>query len=171
MGEAPVRWLASLLALALGCATPVVRDGDRLRAPERGWSVAHPGPAWERIRMEGAELAFARADGARLSLLRSCTRRDVPPQVLARQLLIGTGEREMLQSGPTTGGGLEGWSQSVQLRGGTHFRSVTLVADRCAFDLVLVAPTDTAADADAAFAAWWPTFVPVPAAGPDEGGE
>ena len=76
-----------------------------------------------------------------MALLSRCRKTGSTPQLLARNLLIGLDDRELVQAGPIAVGPAEGWSQTVAAtREGApvQLRSVTLKSGSCIFDWILV---------------------------------
>jgi hypothetical protein len=160
--------------LALGCAGALVFEGGRYVHPEHGFAFAAPAPGqppWERSEVENTLAAWTRPGGARLSVQSECGRRPPSPQVLARSLLIGVSAKVLRQSGPVAVGPWAGWSQVVDVgedpARALHLKSVTLVAEECTVDFVLVARDDFAA-LEPDFDRWWQSFE-YPAARPGAG--
>jgi hypothetical protein len=80
--------------------------------------------------------------------------------VLARHLLIGTGPRGRVESGPAAVAGGEAWVQWVQTRGKgspVRIKTVTTRLDGCLVDWVL-AGTAGFDDAVPDFDRWWASF-------------
>ncbi|MEZ4216669.1 MAG: hypothetical protein R3E88_09355 [Myxococcota bacterium] len=120
-------------------------------------------PAFERIRVAGAVLAYRASTGATLTMLRECGRGDAPAAVLARQLRIGIrgADEEVIESRAVTLRGDDGWQQLFRAYEGSRavlVRSVTLRGGGCTMDWVLVDASDPAVDA--AFERWWQSFEP-----------
>jgi hypothetical protein len=159
-----------------------------------GYRISYPPPvnglAWKREAVEGAPLSFRQSafgpDGrprgtATLTLMRECRTLEPTAPLEARNLRLGLGGTRLRHSGPTAHLGLSGWAQGFEADFDdrtVYVDAVTLIVDRCAFDLILVAPIDSA-DLAGAFAAWWSGFAPQPFAGeadrdaalpPDPGG-
>ena len=117
--------------------------------------------------VERAEFAFQDGRGGSMTMLREC-RGAARPALLARQLRIGI---ERSSDAVTDSHALElngdpGWAQTFQVvEGGRELlvRTVTLSADLCAYDWVLVGAGE--AERDAAFDLWWSSFVRVGAPG------
>jgi hypothetical protein len=178
-GAAGIAALASVLlctALAAGCAADGVwaPSQDRLVHRRQGFSVPDPAradAAWRRVEVERAALAYARDGGARLSLHSECDRVPPAPQVLARALLIGIDEKVLRQSGPVAVRDWQGWSQVLDVQEGARvlrLKTVTLVAEACSFDFVLVAGDDFEA-LETGFDAWWAGFLYGELAPPESG--
>ena len=78
----------------------------------------------------------------------------------ARALLIGIDEKVLRQSGPVAVRDWQGWSQVLDVQEGARvlrLKTVTLVAEACSFDFVLVAGDDFEA-LETGFDAWWAGF-------------
>lgn len=163
-GRARLGLLAGLIGLACGGSISLVdgiyRDGGHdftIDAP------AGPGPAWERMSVDDAALSFRRDDSGRrdgLSMLVRCGRAVADAQLMARSLVIGLDERELMGAGPSLVAGRNGWTQSFETsRDGVTVlvKTVTLVAGDCTFDWVLVA-AGPRQRAETAFDAWWGSF-------------
>ena len=136
-------------ALMLGaCATPRVENGV-FRAPEL-FRVTVPGPGWEVTSAEPTELALRHRDGgagilANAECREALARRDL--DVLTRRLLVGLRERETLENGATTVGGVPAAHTIVEAQVGGRAQRMRLEAyvikdERCVYDLVYVAPAD-----------------------------
>ncbi|HEY5658422.1 MAG TPA: hypothetical protein VIY27_11605 [Myxococcota bacterium] len=136
-------------------------EGGRLQYPRHGLSVAVPEqPPWEPAPLRGAVAAFQAPGSARMSLQSRCGRPVAAPPIMARHLVIGLPERTLRQAGPVTVGDWPGWSQTFDtLSDGAVVRvkTVTLVAEGCAFDWILTARSDFEA-AEPSFDAWWQSF-------------
>ncbi len=166
-------WLPVLVPAALGlgvvsaCASEVARDGSVYRHRSLGYTVAAPDERWSRIDVEGSVLAFRAPDGATMSMLTRCQKSGAVAAVLARQLLIGLGDRTLRQAGPVLIEGRNGWGQLLDVRNGTRtarLKTITVVVDQCVVDWVLVGTGDFEV-AERSFDAWWSTFqVPGPSA-------
>lgn len=167
--------MASLVALAaLACATSpvVVASGSDTYTHRRlGYEIGRPdvGPGrWSRFTHRGADLAFRQplpeGGTASMILMSECGRPQAGAGTLARQLLIGLGERTRVASGAVDLHGQTGWSQTFEtVEEGQRIRvkSVTLISGKCTFDWVLVARGDFG-ETEAEFDHWWPTFVHAP---------
>lgn len=149
---------AAVLALS-GCATagPRVENGI-FRAPAL-FRVTLPGPDWDVVTASRAELELRhRATRAGMLANVECgdepARRDVA--VLAHRLFLGLRQREVLENGAATVGGMPAVRavMEAQVAGqDDRMRLEAYVAKdgRCVYDLVYVAPA-------AAFAARRPEF-------------
>jgi hypothetical protein len=152
-----------VLAPAGGCAGPLSEVEGGWRDGRYAYTIGRPdgpGGAWERIEVEGAVLAFRRGAGETISMQARCGRPVASAELMARHLVIGLREREIVAAGPLVVDGRAGWAQSFDTRSEgveVRVRTVTLVAGDCAFDWVLAArgPVEPA---EAAFDAWWQTF-------------
>jgi hypothetical protein len=155
--------LALGAGLAPGCLGPLAAVEGGWRHRRHAYTIGRPdgpGAAWERIEVEGALLAFRRPGGETISMQSRCGRPVASAQLMARHLVIGIRERELVADGPVPVDGRSGWSQSFDMRQeGVRVRvkTVTLVAGECAFDWVL-ATRGPAEPAEAAFDAWWQSF-------------
>ena len=166
MQGSPCRTWAGLLgwlAAAAGCAGPLTATDAGFRHRRHGYTLAAPGgpgPAWERVDVEGAVLAFRREGPDTISLVSRCGQPVAAPQVMARHLVIGIPDRTTLASGPIEIGGRSGWVQTFDaVRDGAVVRvkTVSLVADGCSFDWML-ASAGAFEPAERAFDAWWQSF-------------
>lgn len=166
-GTARVAALVGALCAAwlVACAGggDLVATNGRYQHRYEGFSVPDPAvadPAWRRIKMRRTQLAYEREGGARLSLYSECDRTPTTPQVLARSLLIGVESRVLRQSGPVAVGSWQGWSQIADVEEGGRVRrlkTVTLIAERCNYDFLLIAGDDFEA-LEPGFDAWWGGF-------------
>jgi hypothetical protein len=119
-----------------------------------------PGGAWQRVRAEGAALAFRRPGPESMGLQSRCGRPVAPPVFAARNLLIGLPERTLVTAGPTQVDGRDAWTQTfdmVQEGGSVRVKTVTLVVADCSFDWTLATSGDFE-PAEQAFDAWWGSF-------------
>ena len=166
--------LAGALALAglgVGCANPLVYSNGRFLSRQYGFSFAEPAgePPWKRVDQDHALVAFVRPGGARMSAQSECGGApQQSPQLLARSLLIGVAPLHLRQSGPVAVGPWAGWSQRADLEVDgreRHLKTVTLVAERCIVDFLLLAGDDFEA-AEPGFDGWWQSFESAGAAAP-----
>jgi hypothetical protein len=168
VGARPRRLFGSLAAalagagLAVGCANELVLAGGRFVDPKHGFAFAAPGePPWQRSEIEHTLAAWARPGGARISVQAECGRNPTSPQVLARSLLIGVSPKVLRQAGPVAVGPWAGWSQSIDVgedpTRALHIKTVTLVAEACTVDFMLVARDDFAS-LEPDFDRWWQSF-------------
>jgi hypothetical protein len=119
-----------------------------------------PGEAWQRVRLEGAALAFRRSGPESVSLQSRCGRPVAAPVFMARHLVIGLPERTLVAAGPTQVAGRDAWTQTfdtVQEGVSVRVKTVTLVAADCSFDWIL-ATAAAFEPAEQAFDAWWGSF-------------
>jgi hypothetical protein len=162
-------------ALMLACASgPLETRDGRIHHRELGFTVIAPdsvspaSPAsagWERVRLDGADLAYRRP-GALMSLQVTCGAPQAPPRILAWHLMIGS-KRTVRASHAVTVGLVEGWTLTFDTaQDGVPIRvkTVTLVHDRCSYDWILSARRGFEAS-EPSFDAWWQSFV-LDAAGP-----
>ena len=162
-GRAPLGVGLWALALAAGCATGWVQQGDRLVDTEAGRSIAIPEEGrWERIPVEGSALTLRREDGATLSWLQSCAEEgEEPPesaQVAAKALLRSLGQKTVVREGPVDTPRGEAWRVEAEVREGARALSLTTVTrvdGACTDDWVFVAPTGAATAS--VLDRWWPT--------------
>jgi hypothetical protein len=165
-GAAGATAIAMLLAggaLASCARGPVLRDGV-YGVPERGFTMAAPPGAWQRVEADGADLALRRDDGALLSVASRCDAPLAPPATLARQLSIDLSVQRVLASEPTELAGAPGHAQLLEVDAGGHtlrVKTLTRVAAPCVQDFVLVAPV-ASRDAEAVFDAWCQSFRETP---------
>ena len=155
-------------ALVLGgCATagPQVENGV-FRVPER-FRVTVPGPEWEVATASGAELEL-RHRGTRAGILANVecgdtvSRHGLP--VLARRLFVGLRDREVLENGAATVGGLPAFRaiMNAQVAGEDEWMRVEAYVakdGRCVYDLVYVAPAAGFADRRPDFQRFVDSFV------------
>jgi hypothetical protein len=153
------------VAFAAGCAGDLALGEEGYRHRRHGYTVGVPEPVWERVSIDGATLAFRRGRET-MSLQSRCGRPVATPAIMARQLVIGIGDRELHRAGPVTVDGREGWAQTFDARaegGSVRVKTVTLVAGRCTFDWTLAGSADFAG-AERSFDAWWQSFRLTPGA-------
>ncbi len=162
----PLLGTASLL-IALGCAKPdLATAGGRVTHREVGFSIGIPksaGGSWTQQPRQKRAVTFTATRGRTLSLLWRCGRRPVSGNLLARRLLGGLDEAELLSEGPEAVPD-GGWRQRARVtdRGKTaHLVSVSRRQAGCDWDFVLVTPRPDDA-AEATFDEWMGTFVPPP---------
>ena len=159
-------WTALAVLPTPACASGWVAEAGRLRHPELGISLASAAelaPRWERIQVEGAQLAYRGPEGAVMSFLHECgLRREASPRVAARQLLIGLERRRMLRDGALQVAEAPGWLQQVEAVDEgrqAQLLTVTRMADDCREDWVL-ATSGPPGPAAAVFDAWWRSYRP-----------
>jgi hypothetical protein len=174
-------WALGLVSgLLLGCGGGVIWDDDpsqlRFRNEGVGYSIGHPGgddrSEWRKVEIDGADLAFRRADGAALSLSSDCRKTSAPIGVLARHLIIGTERDDLLAASPVELLGDQGFSQTFDTREGgvtLRIKAVTLASGRCVFDFVAVGRDAGSFDQlERVFDDWWTSFERSPTAGQAE---
>ena len=170
-GERVVALLAVLLVT--GCASNVKRTPTGYRHVRHHYSIGvpgGPGPAWQRIEIEGAWIAFRRPGPQTLSMQSRCGRPVAHPAVMARNLTLGIRERHLRQAGPVVVVGRGGWSQTFDTHAdgvAVRVKTVTVVIAGCTYDWTLAVVGEFAA-AERSFDAWWGSFQLDPEAG---GGE
>jgi hypothetical protein len=157
--------LASVVVLSLGAlcrSAPLQASGGRWVHPELGYSVDAPAVSpreWRPSKLEGADLAYRKRDGSSLMLMSDCARGPAHPSLLARQLLIGTTDRELLQSYPIALGSDPGWKlvfRTVEDGRQVTVHAATVASGKCVFDWVWVA-VEPPADGSW-FDRWWASF-------------
>lgn len=95
MPNLPPRLLLPLL-LALGCAS-VRFDGSLLQKPQVEYRVGRLEPGWQRVDVEGNDLAFYKPGHGSIAVNATCKGyEDVPQSALVNHLLFGTTRREYL---------------------------------------------------------------------------
>lgn len=153
-----------LLLLGAGCATsPLTRTDGGFRHGRHDYSVeapGGPGPAWQRVKVEGAVLAYRRRGPDTMSLQSRCGKPVAAPQLMARHLVIRLPDRSLVAAGPIAVDGRNAWTQTfdtVQTGVSVRVKTVTLVALDCTFDFVL-ASTGSFEPAEQSFDAWWESF-------------
>ena len=164
-GSVSVMALAVLVALSasVSCASaPLPPSGGRWVHPVHRYAIDAPRvspDSWRAVLIDGADLAYLRSDGASLTLMSDCARALAPPWLLARQLLIGVAEREVLVSEPVEVEGAPGWRlifRTDQEGQEITVHAVTLVSGGCSFDWVWVAPGRPSEPPW--FEQWWSSF-------------
>ncbi|HXK26176.1 MAG TPA: hypothetical protein VMS55_26170 [Myxococcota bacterium] len=147
----------------MACASDLVLVSGRYVQRKDGLSFAEPEPGtppWQRVEIDDTLAAWERPGGARITVQAECHRKPPSPQVQARSLLIGVERKELRQSGPVAVGPWPGWSQEFDVgepERPLHLKTVTLVAQDCTVDFLLLAGDDFEA-ALPGFDAWWKSF-------------
>jgi hypothetical protein len=152
--------LALVAALAPGCAGPLSKQDGGWRHARHGYTIERPDAAWHRIDVEGAVLAFRRGAGQTISMQTRCGRPVASAELMARHLVIGFRDRELVAAGPVAIDGRGGWTQAFDTgsEGATvRVKTVTLVAGDCAFDWILAA-REPIGSVEQDFDAWWQSF-------------
>ena len=157
---------AALVARA--CAMgPFDRESDGvLRHRTLDYAITEPAfaPAdrFERVSLDGTDIAYRSPDGRSMSLSSRCVRIRSSPQMLARRLLAGTGSQYVIESHPIEHGGDPGWRQKVdagEAPARVRIETVTIVNGGCVFDFLLVGRPDSRFDeVSAVFERWWLSF-------------
>ena len=161
--EACVAVLALVGVLGTGCVGPLVEEAGGWRHRKQAWTIARPdgaGTPWQRVEVDGALLAFRRPDHELMSLQSRCSRPVASAEVMARHLLIGLRDREIVASSPVAVDGRSAWRQTVEVHGdptGVRVETVTLVVGACTVDWILAGRAEDA-ESEAAFDAWWQSF-------------
>ncbi len=145
-------WLGTLSWVALlastGCTTTAfVQSGDLLWHPVRPVAVPDLSLAgWDRVEVEDADLAFSKPDAGVIAVRVRCPSPEegVPLRWEGRQLWLGIphGEVERFHLDVD---GYEGVSMSAE-SDGLYLRTLTVRAERCSLDVLLVAPLDSGGD-------------------------
>jgi hypothetical protein len=81
-------------------------------------------------------------------------------ELMARLLVIGFRDRELVAAGPVSVDGRGGWEQAFDTSSegsAVRVKTVTLVAGDCAFDWILAA-REPVGSVEQAFDAWWQSF-------------
>lgn len=149
---------AALLAAVLlaGCGAGRFVNGAYLDEA-KGFRVALP-PGWERIQVEGADLAL-RAPGGEVTLAvaASCPpAEEAEPPILTRHLLFGLRHRELLRQAPVSLDGATGLKTRLRARAGAGGAPVLVEAvvvrrGDCLYDLLAVARPEAAEGGAAGF--------------------
>ena len=150
---------ATWLAAAAGCASGPPSAEGRYVSPKGYGVVAPPPAAWAVMPSGEADVEWRRtAPPGRMLVNGSCEdgHRRRPLAVLARQLLMGVRDRQVIERGQTTVAGrpahhvvLEGRDSDASDR--VRVEAYVLKDDRCVYDLLYAAPV-------AAFEASRPEF-------------
>lgn len=149
---------AILAALLLaGCGGGRFVDGAYLDEA-KGFRVAVP-PGWERVRMEGTDLALRQPGGAvTLAVAASCPPAEVAePAILTRHLFFGLRQRELLRQEAVSVDGATGLQTHLRAKvagGSILVQSVVIRRGNCLYDLLAVARPEAAAGGEAAFGAF-----------------
>lgn len=153
---APKHGMALLvLVVLLGCAHSKDQRVDAAR-----YSLAPPSRErviWEEVDLAEAELAFRGPQHEIMTFFTSCKLEAKSPRVLARQLTTGIAVRNWKRRESVTVAGYGGWLQEFEIDAPGEIRTmktVTIVADRCSYDWVLIADK-TFPEAVEAFDVWW----------------
>ena len=155
--------LALAAALAPACSGPLKKLDGGWRHERLGYTIQRPdgpGGEWHRIEVEGAVLAFRRDSGETISLQTRCGRPVASAELMARHLVIGFRDRELVGASPVVVDGRSGWAQSFDTRSEgvpVRVKTVTLVAGDCTFDWILAA-REPVGSVEPAFDAWWQGF-------------
>ena len=143
---------------------PVRQRGELYQHRDHGYAVSAPVGAegvWQRIEMEGATLAFRSPQADTVIVKSRCGRPVAGAQMMARHLLIGLRDRDLIEAHPVEIAGTSGWLQVVDTSSAGHpvrLKTVTLVVSQCSFDLVLGATRARFATVEPVFDAWWGGF-------------
>lgn len=137
---------ALLLLLGAGCTAGRIEGGVFYSA--KGYRVTVPGPAWQAVLDDGADLELRRTE-PRGGIVVSATCEGSPPRrglpVLARHLTFGIEGREVLDRGEVAVAGRSAFRSVIQGRlDGNPVKMETYVmkGERCVYDFLYVAPPD-----------------------------
>ena len=163
------------LLLILGCAGDLVAFEGGFRHRRHGYTLSVPegsDPPWQRVKIEGAAIAFRRRGPQTISVQSSCRRSVTDPAILSRHLVIGIDGQLLQQAGPAVVDGRSAWTQTFDTPGGVRIKTVTVVAGDCVVDWLLAARRGPGfEDAERIFDAWWSASrLPEEATGLGEGG-
>ena len=160
---AGVAVLCAAAALSTSCAAALLSpSGGRWVHPKLGYSIEAPSVSpeeWTASEVDGADLSFQKRDGSSLTMMSDCERGAAHPALLARQLLIGTRQRELLVSHPIAHRGDPGWRlvfRTTEADRDLTVNSVTVVSGACTFDWLWIAvgiPSEATW-----FDRWWASF-------------
>jgi hypothetical protein len=143
---APVAGALSVAALLVACAHQAWTPGDPLHKDGRTITLGPVPPAWQRIEVVGADLAFRDAAREGSALFNAeCDRHDddAPLSVLTEHLIMGTTERQFEKQDVVPFDGREAMHSllSAKLDGvPMRYDIFVLKKDGCVYDLVYVAP-------------------------------
>ena len=145
--------------LLCACAGGLVRSGDRFTHPRLGGSIADLArwdPAWSRIEVEGATLAYRGSGGMLAAWVREC-RGAGDPERLAQALLFEWDAKLIAQSTREIHGapGVELTARS----GAVEIRAITRAGPTCSDDWILVT-RGAAGDRSALLDRWVAGFEP-----------
>jgi hypothetical protein len=161
-GFAVVAWLLVIFQMS-ACASDLVFEKGRYRHRHRHYSIARPGgeeSLWQPVRVEGTVLAFQGPARDTMSLLENCESPGAEPRLLARQLLIGLDEWNLLDEGPVGEGESPGWIQRLEATAdGEAFqlKTVTRIVGQCSYDWILIVRGGLEGP-EAVFDRWWRSF-------------
>jgi hypothetical protein len=164
--RARATWALLAVSALWGCAAaPLVAIDGGFRHAQHGYRIGLPPSAsapWERVEVEGSDLAYRRPGPIWMTLSSRCHVPISRPQILARHLRLGIPEHTVRQSGAVEANGLSGWQQVFDATPDdtlVRIKTVTFVANDCAFDAVLSARDEAGfEEAEPAFDAWWSTL-------------
>jgi hypothetical protein len=168
--RARATWAGMLLAPALWCcaSSPLDPFDGGFRNARHGYWIGTPpasDPAWKRDEVEGSLLAYRRG-AIRMTFSSRCPEVLARPEFLARHLRIGIPANVVREAGPVELAGLEGWQQVFDADtggGAVRVKTVTIVANGCALDWVLIGREPAGfEEAEHEFDAWWQTLAVVP---------
>ena len=146
MSRGPRILLAAAALLAAGCAHGEIRDGV-YHAPKDRYAIGLPPGTWDRLEVDGTDLAISPADRSASILTSTLCGRYTRArlEILSRSLFVGLVDRRVREDG------------SVKLPAGEAYRIVlegrmngtpiaaeayTLREDRCLFDFIYLAAPD-----------------------------
>jgi hypothetical protein len=146
MSRRPRILLAAAALLAAGCAHDGIRDGV-YHAPKGRYTIDLPAGTWDRLEIEGADLAIASADRS-VSILTGtlCGRYSrAKLETLPRSLFLGVADRRVREEGRVKLPA--GDAQRILVEGRVNDTAITAEAytlrhSRCVFDFVYLAAPD-----------------------------
>ena len=129
-------------AISLGCGPRTRFDGTTFHKGGVSYRVGQLSPEWQRVHLEGNDLAFHRPSFGTVSVTARCEDYDdVPMRVLLNQLLFGTTHRKYLTDEEVTldGRGALHAVTEAELDGvPVRLENYILVRSGCLFDLSYV---------------------------------
>lgn len=143
------RWawlgLVPAIVLASGCAVKRIDNG--VYHSSKGYRVAIPGGAWTPVADSPADLELRhRASGGVIAANATCdgTSHRRSPRLLARQLLIGVRDREVVERGEVQVGGRPAVRDVIDVRqegspARVRIETIVLTDERCVYDFMHVA--------------------------------
>jgi hypothetical protein len=145
MTRIPLILALLVLTTLVGCRRRVAFENSVFSKPQVSYRIGELPNHWERVFLEGNDLAFAETDtGRAISINSTCEGHDDPPlPVLTRHLLMGFTEREELSQAliPLDGREALRSRHTAKLDGvPVELEFVVLKKDGCVFDFTYVAP-------------------------------
>lgn len=144
-----------VLAVLFGCAHA---EDQRVDAAQYFLaSPSHENLAWEAMDFAEAERAYRGPQREIMTFFTSCRLQTKSPRVLARQLTTGVAVRNWKRRESVMVAGYSGWLQEFEIDAPGEprtMKTVTIVANKCSYDWVLIAGKTFPAAVEA-FDAWW----------------